>query len=377
MIQNIKKLRKALHRHPEVSGSEKATAEQIRNFINTHHPTQILDELGGHSLAAIYEYGATGKTIVIRCELDALPIAEENSFAHASTIPGVSHKCGHDGHMAIVAGLVFWIKTQTFSKGKIVLLFQAAEETGKGACSVLQDPRFTDLRPDFVFALHNIPGASLHSILLMENGFSSEVLSCSIALKGQESHAAAPENGINPGLALAEIIQALDSLNHLEPEATHYQVLTPVHMIMGQKSYGISPANGELHYTIRTRSGERMEALKAVLQDIFQKVCTRHRLLFEVKWFEHFPASANNLLANRQVAKAADDNGFQLIHRPHPFAFGEDFGWFSKQYKTAMFGLGAGLQTPALHNASYDFPDALLETGMSMFQTLIKNTLEQ
>ena len=266
-------MRRELHKYPELSGSEKNTAKRIQSFIEIHHPTKIIKNIGGTGLAAIYEYSQTGPTIAIRCELDALPIQEENKFGHQSTSKEISHKCGHDGHMAIVAGLIFWIREQSFTSGKIVLLFQPAEETGQGAYKVLRDERFQKLDIDYMFALHNIPGEALHSIISMEIGFSAEVQSLSIALKGKESHASEPEKGINPALGMANIIIALSKLNVTDPLNENFAVITPIYSTMGQKSYGISPSNGELHYTIRTWSTEKMTHLKSDLERIFKSIC--------------------------------------------------------------------------------------------------------
>ena len=371
----IRALRKELHKHPELSGAEFNTAERIQRFVQKHHPTKIITNIGGEGLAAVYEFSKTGLTIAIRCELDALPIHEENQFGHQSTVRGVSHKCGHDGHMAIVAGLIFWLKEKNFKHGKIVLLFQPAEETGEGAFKVLQDERFKKLDIDYMFALHNIPGETLHSILTMDKGFSAEVQSFSIALTGKESHASEPENGINPALAMAEITIELAKLNIRTPLDENFAILTPVHGVMGQKSYGISPAHGELHYTIRTWNSEKMNILKTALEHIFTRICQENGLNYETDWFEHFPASTNDRECNNYVIEAARENGFEVIEKPFPFKFGEDFGWFSKKYKTTMFGLGAGNDTSALHNADYDFPDEIIETGMNMFATIISKLL--
>lgn len=370
-------LRKELHTHPEVSGEEFNTAKRIQTFIEKYHPTKIITNIGGEGLAAIYEFSQTGPTIAIRCELDALPIQEENQFSYQSTTKGVSHKCGHDGHMTIVAGLIFWLKEQSFKSGKIVLLFQPAEETGEGAYKVLQDARFQKLDIDYMFALHNIPGEPIHSIISMNKGFSAEVQSFSITLKGKESHASEPENGINPALAMAQMITELSKLNINIPLDENFAVLTPVHSVMGQKSYGISPANGELHYTIRTWSTEKMTLLKSEIEKIFKDVCQTNTLEYEIDWFEYFPASKNDMECNNYVIEAAREMRLELIEKPYPFKFGEDFGWFSKKYKTAMFGLGAGNETSALHNADYDFPDEIIETGIQMFKTIITKVIQE
>ncbi len=368
-------LRKDLHRHPELSGTEFETARRIRAFVGAHEPTMMIDAIGGAGLAAIYQYAEAGPTITIRCELDALPIEEENAFDHRSVNDGVSHKCGHDGHMAIVAGLAFWLKQQDFKAGKVILLFQPAEETGQGACRVVEDSRFTALKTDYVFALHNIPGEPLHRIITMESGFSAEVQSFSISVKGKESHAAEPENGINPAVAIAEIIEALAQLNVNEPQSGNFALLTPVYINMGQKSYGISPAEGELHYTIRTWTTAQMVSLKACLADTFKRITAAHQLTFDVEWFEYFPASKNDQECNDLVIAAAAENGFEIAPRAYPFKFGEDFGWFSMNYKAAMFGVGAGTASPALHHANYDFPDELIPTGIDMFTTIIAKIL--
>lgn len=377
----ILKLRKELHAHPELSGQEKNTAKRIKTFLQPHQPSQLIEDVGGHGLIAVFEFSKTGKTVAIRCELDALPIEEENDFSHKSIHSGVSHKCGHDGHMAIVAGLVFWIKQQSFTSGKIVLLFQPAEETGQGALQVMQDERFIQLNCDYIFALHNIPGESLHTILSMQNGFSAEVQSFAVYLQGQDSHASEPEKGKNPALALSDINHKLLSLTVSDPSLQTFAVLTPVYMSLGEKAYGISPGYGEVHFTIRTWMTEIMDELKQKIQLIIKDICKTHGLDFHMDWFEYFPASTNNSVCNDLIKEVAIYNDFKLIERPYPFKFGEDFGWFSKEYKTAMFGIGAGIDSPALHHSDYDFPDGLLETGIQMFggilyRLLMENEME-
>ena len=376
MDQKLLALRKTLHRHPELSGAEKHTAQRIFEYLKEHAPTLIITGLGGHGLAAVYAFQNPGKTVVIRCELDALPIHEQNEFPHRSTVEGVAHKCGHDGHMTIVAGLAPWIKAQQFKAGKIVLLFQPSEENGQGAQQVLQDARFSALKPDYVFAPHNIPQAPLNDVIVIDQAFSAEVQSCKIRLQGVEAHAAEPEKGVNPALAMAEIITALATFNLADPMSEHFTVVTPVHLQMGQKAYGISAGQGELHYTVRTWGSEQMNTLQSKIEATISEIATAHRLGHSMDWFEHFPASPNAIDGVRIIRAAAKTNGFTISERPYPFKFGEDFGWFSKQYKTAMFGLGAGTDTPDLHHPAYDFPDALIETGLAMFQSIISSILK-
>lgn len=369
-------LRKELHQYPELSGYEIETSKRIIQFLKLNNPTKIIDSIGGSGLAAIYDFGESGKTITIRCELDALPIQEINQFSHRSTTNGVSHKCGHDGHMAILSGVSSWLKNQKFQKGKVVLLFQPAEENGEGAYKVLNNQRFIELKIDYFFSLHNLPKEPMHSIVMNDAGFSAEVQSFSILLNGKESHAAEPENGINPAMAMAKIINELSATEIADTSRNDFTIMTPVHFLMGQKSYGISPALAELHYTLRTWTNAKMIELQQKIEDVVAAVSKDYDLEYKINWFEYFPATVNYPETNEYVYEAIKQNDFQLVNKSNPMKFGEDFGWYSKTYKTTMFGLGAGLDTSALHNADYDFPDEIIETGVKMFTSIISGILK-
>ena len=375
MLEKISALRKELHQYPELSGAEMETSQRIKSFLSHNPPSQLIENIGGYGLAAIYSFGEEGPVILIRCELDGLPIEESNLFEYRSKNIGVSHKCGHDGHMAMVAGLSFWIKEQPYKNGKVILLFQPAEETGKGAKAVLEDDKFKELKPDYVFALHNIPGVPLNTVVRVQHNFSSTVQSLEIKLRGKESHASEPENGINPALAIAELIQQFDLLNIQDPAKPNFTLLTPVHINMGKVAYGISAGSGELHFTLRTRDEEHMEYLKSAINKVLSKTSQIHNLELKTGWFDYFPTSANDPFCNELIKKAAEMNNLNIYEKAYPYKFGEDFGWFSKYYKSAMFGLGSGELSPALHNPDYDFPEEIISTGMAMFTSIIDQIL--
>ena len=136
--------------YPEISGQEKNTAEIITEFVGRHNPTSLDNEIAGHGILVSYDFREKGPSIVIRCDMDALPINETTHLDYKSQNNGVAHKCGHDGHMAIAAGLAPWLNKQNFNRGKVVLLFQPAEETAVGAKAMLEEQVVKDLRPDYV-----------------------------------------------------------------------------------------------------------------------------------------------------------------------------------------------------------------------------------
>lgn len=368
-------LRHKLHTDAEVSGREYNTSNHIKEFIQEYNPSNIIENIGEAGIAAVYRFGNDGKSIVVRCELDALPITEKTQAVYSSKNEGISHMCGHDGHMAIVASLAPWLETQAFEKGTVTLLFQPAEETGRGAEQVINDPRFQALDPDIVLALHNIPQEPMHDIIVCDKGFSAEVISFVVHLHGLESHASQPEKGINPALCASDIIQFLQTLNHPSLDDDAFTILTPVHLQMGQPAYGISPGEAELHYTIRAWSPEHMKHLREIIEKEVAKKSKSHGLTFTLDWLEYFPACTKDTEGNTYISRAANSLDYTIQNRPHPFKFGEDFGWYAKYYSTAFFGLGSGLDTAPLHNPTYDFPDEIIETGSKMFQEMIRSII--
>ena len=139
-LTDLTELRRALHRRPELSGHEGATARCITDALRALAPTQVITGLGGHGVAAVFDSATPGPTVLFRAELDALPIAETSDLPWASDIQGKGHLCGHDGHMAMLLGLGRLIARRPPTSGRIVLLFQPAEEIGAGARAVLSDP---------------------------------------------------------------------------------------------------------------------------------------------------------------------------------------------------------------------------------------------
>jgi amidohydrolase len=362
-VKRVIEFRKELHQNPERSGEEYKTAQIVHNYLNSLVPDQLIGQIGGTGIAAVFEGKLPGKTILIRCELDALPIYETNSFAHRSKKEGISHKCGHDGHMAIVCGV---------ARGKVILLFQPAEETGEGAAAVLADQRFISLKPDLVFALDNLPGYPPHMIIVKEGSFTVAVHSIIIHLKGKTAHAGQPHKGINPAMAMARIIQEFDRFNNDDIRHPDFCLVTPIYMRMGEEAYGISAGEGEVHFTVRCIQNNRLIETERRLEDVVRQISSKFNLEVEISWTEKFSANENNDTAVEWIKKAAGDQELSVLELDVPLSWGEDFGLFTEQYQGAMFGLGAGEDIPELHHPDYDFPDVILPTGIQIFQAIIQ-----
>ena len=373
LFDELVALRRELHGHPETAMEEEWTSERITRYLQARRPDGLLTNVGGTGVLARFDGKAEGPILLFRCELDALAIQEENDFAHRSTIDGRSHKCGHDGHMAILCGLAEKLAAERPAKVTVWLLFQPAEENGEGAKAVLEDERVRAMHFDRVFALHNLPSFAKGSIQLRDDTFTAAVNSIVITLKGKTSHAAEPEHGINPAAAMGEIITRSLGLDHNVPGDPHMRVVTPVYARLGSKDYGISAGSAEVHITLRCWHDGELEQLQRCVEDVARDVAAKHQLKVDLSYTQHFHANRNDPATVDIVRKAVDALGLKVEERTHPFKFGEDFGLFTAKFPGCMFGLGAGEDTPALHNPDYDFPEEIIPYGIAVFERIIRD----
>ncbi len=367
---DLVEIRKYLHAHPELSGQEVHTAEYLRELLSALAPDELLTGLGGHGIAAVFQGTAPGPTLLFRAEMDALSIIEENNFAHQSVYQGLSHKCGHDGHMAILVGLAQRLSNQRPTSGKVICLFQPSEENGEGAKAVIQSPEFASIAPDYAFALHNLPGYPLGQVVLKKGPITAAVKSLIIKLKGKTAHAAEPEHGINPAFSMANTIKYLQKIDEPNPESEDFFIVTPIYMNLGEKSYGVAAGYGELHLTMRAWNQKVMNKKVNKLMNKLDKITHKSNLQVAVSRTDEFFSNTNHPNAVDKIKEACQKLGYPVHLRKFPLKWGEDFGAFTQNIEGAFIGLGAGQKHPALHNPDFDFPDELIPIGVNLFQEI-------
>ncbi|MDF2372817.1 MAG: amidohydrolase [Rhizobiaceae bacterium] len=378
-ISDLIQMRHALHRQPDLSGDEAGTAASIVSYLQAFEPDGLICDLGGAGVAAIFDSGRAGKTVMVRCELDGLPIQEIGSLPYSSTIPGRGHQCGHDGHMAIVLGVAAMLRNKRPATGRTILLFQPAEETGKGAKAVICDPRYATLNPDFVLALHNLPGYDKHQIILKSGQVNCASRGMRIKLTGRTAHASMPQTGVSPALAMATMIRDLAALSNAKTMNQEFRLVTIVHAHLGEKAFGVAPAHAETWATLRTVTDEKMQQLARDAEAFCQKNANEHGLTLDIAYDDIFNACQNDDGLIAQYRQSAGDLGYRVLNLVEPMRFSEDFGEYATAQNgstaSAMFFLGAGPDHPALHNPDYDFPDALIRSGANMFYATINRLL--
>jgi amidohydrolase len=371
-MKQLNEIRKYLHAHPEVSGDESKTAQFIYDELNENCNPDELKKLDCHAVIARFGSDKTGKQIMIRGDIDALPIQETNDFEHRSKVDGVSHKCGHDGHTTILIGLARELSKERLEAGEVILLFQPAEENGEGAKAVVKDPYFNNIKADFVYALHNLPGQPKGEIIIREKQFNAHVISMIIKLHGKTAHAAEPEFGHNPSIAISKLLLTSQQMVKNEAEADDFFLLTPVHLNMGELAYGISAGYGEIHFTIRAWDPDLVRKNCLVLEELAKSIAKDEKLKVEIDYEAEFAANMNDDQAVDYIKQAVRSANLKSSIIQKAFKWGEDFGLFTQKFPGAMFGLGSGEDCPALHNPDYDFPDEITETGVKVFHQIIK-----
>ena len=381
-------LRKELHKYPELSNYEIDTANRIKSFVSIFKPNNIIENIGGTGIAFEF-YGSEYKsnpsdsennhqqpTLMLRCELDALPIQEINDFDHKSVNHKVSHKCGHDGHMAILCEVGKYLAKNKVLNGRVILLFQPAEEIGTGARDVINDSLYKYIVPDFSFSLHNLPGKPLGEVYVKSGLFNFASRGFIVNLLGVESHAAYPENGINPTNGMCKIVKKLNELprtiNHTEDGAS--LSITIISVNMGEGNFGTSPGSATIMATFRSSSNELMDQMIVHAEHMIKQVTKREKLKYSLSMDDIFSTCINSTDGYNRVVKACDDANVDCTTITEAYRWSEDFGVLLESAKQgAMFTIGAGENSPQLHNPDYDFPDELIPIASSVFIELIRS----
>jgi amidohydrolase len=372
-IAYLTSLRHDLHRRPEISGEEQATAACIAAELTKLGADRLWQNLGGYGVAAEFKGAEQGPTVMLRCELDGLPIREISDLPYKSQVEGKGHLCGHDGHMVSMLGVGMRLATRP-ERGRIILLFQPAEETGAGAKAVIEDPRWPEIRPDFAFAYHNVPGRPLGEIGLRVGAGNCASQGMQILLEGKSSHAAAPEDGFSPGNAMAELMIALPALASGAIGDEDFALSTLTHAVLGEPTFGIAPAEGELRVTLRSMTNERMEALMSDAQRLVEQ--STSGLAVQIHWHDVFRSVINDAVATEIARQSAQKLGLAVHNMDFPMRWSEDFGRIGDDgAKGAMIYIGSGESLPQLHNPDYDFPDALVPLVTDLFCDIVYGLL--
>lgn len=373
----LTEFRRTLHMWPEISGEETRTADTIVKALQALDPTRILTNLGGHGVAAVFDSGTEGPTVMFRAELDALPVQELSDAPWVSQVPGRGHLCGHDGHMTMLLALGRLIRRNPMRSGRVVLMFQPAEEDGSGAKAVVADPAFKDIAPDWAFAIHVEPGRPFGFVATQPGLINCASVGIAIRLTGKTAHAATPEDGTSPSAAVAALIPALNALGSGGPLNADFRLATLTHLRLGEPTFGIAPGEATIYVTLRAASDNALAEMTDAARLLVQTTAEDAGLTVHIDLKDEFAASLNDPDATRVAVEALTAIGIAHSTEGLPMRASEDFGVFGWNAKSAMLCLGPGEDYAALHNPDYDFPDDLIPIGAAIFDRIARDILDR
>ena len=376
---SLASLRRDIHAHPELCFEEHRTADLVAAKL-TEWGIPIHRGLGGTGVVGIVQGrdgGACGRAVGLRADMDALPMSELNTFAHASTIPGKMHACGHDGHTAMLLAAAQHFSQHRDFDGTVYLIFQPAEEGGGGAREMIKDGLFERFPMQAVFGMHNWPGYPVGSFAVSPGPVMASSNEFKIVIRGKGSHAALPYNGIDPVPIACQLVQAFQTIITRNKKPVDAGVIS-VTMIHAGEATNVVPDSCELQGTVRTFTLPVLDLIEQRMRDITEHTCAAFGATCEFSFDRNYPPTINseaeaafaqqvmrdivgesNVLT-QEPTMGAEDFAYMLQVKPGAYCFiGNGDGAHRHSYE----GGGHHEGPCTLHNPRYDFNDDLIPLG--------------
>jgi amidohydrolase len=369
--------RRDIHAHPELGFEENRTSEFVATQLESWG-IEVHRGVGRTGVVGVLRAGASGRTIGLRADMDALPIEEANAFAHRSRHAGRMHACGHDGHTAMLLGAARYLAATRNFDGTVVFIFQPAEEGLGGAQAMIADGLFRRFPCEAIFGMHNRPGLPVGTFAVRAGPMMAGGAFFDIDVEGVGAHAARPEAGVDPVLAAAHIVAALQSIvaRNVRPVDT---AVVSVTKIQGGNAYNVIPQAVRLSGTVRAFSDEVMRMIGERLGRLAEGIAAGFGARAKTDFRVIFPPLHNDPReADFAASVCAEIVGAGRVRRDPPLIMAsEDFACMLREVPGCYLNIGNGDGEGAceVHNPAYDFNDAALPYGASFFVRLVERRL--
>ncbi|WP_294645483.1 M20 aminoacylase family protein [uncultured Aureimonas sp.] len=374
---DITEWRRTLHAMPEILYDLPETAAFVAGKLRDFGCDEVVTGIGRTGVVGIVtgRLGEGGRTVALRADMDALPIAEATPRPYASRRPGAMHACGHDGHMAMLLGAARHLcRTRAF-RGRVAFVFQPAEEGGAGALAMIEDGLMERFGIEAVYGMHNLPGLPVGQIALRPGPIMAATDEFEIAIRGKASHAALPHEGADPILAGAALVQALQQISARNVDPLDSLVLSVTRFHSGF-ARNIIPDEAQVSGTVRSLTAGSQDLAERRIEAIAHGVAAAHGASASVVYKRNYPVTVNDVReAAFCAAVAADVCGADAVNAAAPpLMAAEDFSYMLEARPGAFVFLGNGASA-GLHNPGYDFDDAAIPFGSSYWVRLVERAL--
>jgi hippurate hydrolase len=374
--QRMQQWRRDIHQHPETAYEEFRTSQFVAEQLRAMG-LEVHTGLGGTGVVAVLQGSQPGsRHIGLRADMDALPMTELNTFAHASCHHGKMHGCGHDGHTCMLLGAAAALVENPDFAGAVHFIFQPAEESGAGARKMVEDGLFQRFPMTEVYGMHNWPGIPAGEFAVHPGAVMASTDSFDIEITGKGGHAAMPDTVVDPVLVAGHLITAVQSIvaRNLRPVDSGVVSIT---RMLGGSAYNVIPASVLLQGTIRTLSEAHRQLIKQRMQTLVEHTAQAFGAEAHVRFTPGYPATINhpaNAEACYEVAVELVGEA-RVAWNPPPSMGAEDFAYMLQQRPGAYIWIGNGdaAESRPLHNPHYDFNDAILSLGASYWVRLVRH----
>jgi amidohydrolase len=375
--ESITALRRDIHRHPELCFQEQRTSDLIAAKL-TEWGIPIIRGLGITGVVGIVQNGNSPRAVGLRADIDALPMTEKNTFPHASITAGRMHACGHDGHTAMLMAAAQHLSRYRNFDGTVYLIFQPAEEGGGGAREMIKDGLFERCPMDAVFGAHNWPGMPAGTFALAPGPVFASSNEFKITLRGKGAHGAMPHLGLDPVPAACQLVTAFQTIINRNKRPIDTGVIS-VTMLKAGEATNVIPDSVELQGTVRTFTVEVLDLIERRMKELTEGLAGAFELTAEFDFHRNYPPTVNHVAETAFVRQALVDMG-ATVQDFEPTMGAEDFSYYLLHKPGCYFLIGNGdgahrvgghgLGPCTLHNPSYDFNDALIPVGGTMWVRL-------
>ena len=364
--------RRDLHAHPETAFEEVRTADIIAGLLGDFG-IPVHRGLGKTGIVGSLGSG-DGPAVGLRADMDALFIQEANGFDHKSRAPGKMHACGHDGHTAMLLGAARYLAETRQFKGTVHFIFQPAEENEGGGRVMVEQGLFEKFPMQAVYGMHNWPGRPAGSFAVGVGPVMAAFDTFEIVIRGRGAHGAMPHQGIDPVVAAADLVGALQTIASRAVDPLESSVVT-VTQIHGGDTWNTIPDTVTLRGTARSFS----EDVRGTIEDHIRRraggIAAAHGAAAEVTYERRYPATVNHPAETEIAAQAAAEVAGPVERHPKPSMGSEDFAFMLEQKPGSYIWLGNGEDGCSLHSSCYDFNDAILVAGASYWARLAERVL--
>lgn len=376
LIAEAIRWRHDFHACPELGYQEQETSRRIAELLASFG-LQVHSGLAGTGVVATLENGP-GPVVGLRADMDALPITELSDVGYQSRNPGVMHACGHDGHSAMLLATAAHLAQTRRFRGTVHFLFQPAEENLGGARKMVEEGLFVRFPMDAIYALHNWPGMPLGQVAINSGAMMASLDAFEITLTGKSCHAAMPERGADPIVAAAQLIMALQTIpsRRLSPQESTVVSIT---QIAGGEAINVLPDKVVLRGTFRCLDNQVRERVRGLIESYVAAQPQVSDVEGSIVWYPGYPVTTNHPDEAQQVREVASAllGESAVIWNGNPSMASEDFACMLEACPGAYFWIGTDDETASkpLHNAGYDFNDALIPHGVALWTALVEKLL--